>query len=383
MALAGNLRNIPLLEVLRIVNLARSTGGLTVKSSAGKAQINFHLGEIVFAGIENHPLRVGEVLVDQHYITEEQLQKVIVVQRNTKPWKPMGMVSVELGYITMDDLKEVITYLITQMVTQMALWKEGIFRFEEKEVTLNDQIAVNMRELIIRSSEGIKVGVEQFFEKFPNALQTDHQLAEMEDSSLAPEESSLENLEENVEQFFGSHPFREKEESESIFHVYQEVSKLREMLVGLRDGKTKGEISLLLLRFASEFFQRVILLFIQNENLIGLGHFGLDSQEKNIDQLVRKLVIPLEDNIFSQTLHQKKMYTGVLPAKVWEQFLNPIMGNPPPAQCVLIPIWVLKEARLFLYGDNGTEPITQDLNTLQLFSQQVGMAFEIAFLSQK
>ena len=52
---------------------------------------------------------LGEVLVDQRYITAEQLQEALLMQRSSRTERRLGQVLLDLKYMTLDDIIEALT----------------------------------------------------------------------------------------------------------------------------------------------------------------------------------------------------------------------------------------------------------------------------------
>ncbi len=61
-----------------------------------------------FPSFPNRPKRIGEILLAQAVLGEEQLETALVFQR-AQPGKLLGTVLQELGYITSQDLIEALS----------------------------------------------------------------------------------------------------------------------------------------------------------------------------------------------------------------------------------------------------------------------------------
>jgi hypothetical protein len=417
MGLTGNLARMPLIEAMRIINLGQSTGSLRLKSAERSGSINFYLGEVVYAGIDDSPLRLGDLMIRERHLNRDQLDRVLAMQHRSKPWRPLGEICIEMGFITMPILREVISTMIVQLVTEMTGWSRGFFRFEEGIVTVSDQITMDMREILARQSGGVSLSLDQLLAPEldsadaggrPGVLALDKGVVgppiTEEQAKLDPKPSPAEQGEHDevdaalmamdagssaftedidalAEEFFTSHPYRGSKESKNILRVYREGNRLKSTLARLHDKRHQGEITLILLSFATDFFQRGLLFFVKNQVLLGLGHFGLD--DSAVNQAIRKLRIPAAEEPVDSALNSAVGYKAKLPAGFWQQYLAPILGDQQPDESVILPIKVLNKPILLLYGDNAGEPPNDDLSTLRLFMQQVGMAFEIALLAQQ
>lgn len=56
----------------------------------------------------NNKLRIGELLVQEGLITTEQLDQALLVQKNQKAYKPLGMVCIELKFLSRADLNRIL-----------------------------------------------------------------------------------------------------------------------------------------------------------------------------------------------------------------------------------------------------------------------------------
>jgi hypothetical protein len=142
---------------------------------------------------------------------------------------------------------------------------------------------------------------------------------------------------------------------------------------------------MMVMRVAREFFERGVLLLVKNEELRGLGGFGLAPKDHKIGLLVREIVIPLkEESLFRDVVEGQKTFVGPLGEGKWaKQFLGRI-GRFKAGGVVLVPLLTNRETIALLYGDNPETGVTPGrLDTLELFINQAGIALENAFLQRK
>jgi hypothetical protein len=75
---------------------------------------------------------IGEILVKAQLITEEQLERVLKIQKETL--KYIGEILVELGLLTKEDILKVITTQIYETIYDLFWWEDGAFNFDLKLV---------------------------------------------------------------------------------------------------------------------------------------------------------------------------------------------------------------------------------------------------------
>lgn len=165
----------------------------------------------------------------------------------------------------------------------------------------------------------------------------------------------------------------------------RELSLLQERLAELRRQGDPTEISLMVMRVAREFFERGVLLLAKNEELRGLGGFGLAPKEQKLGLIIRDVVIPLkEPSVFRDVVDSQQTFVGELPDSKWTKVLLTRIGRFKSETVVLVPLLTNRETIAVLYGDNPESGrVPGRLETLELFINQAGIALENAFLQRK
>jgi CheY-like chemotaxis protein len=171
----------------------------------------------------------------------------------------------------------------------------------------------------------------------------------------------------------------------SAADLSRELGLLQERLAELRKQSNPTQIAMMVMRVAREFFERGVLLLAKDEELRGLGGFGLAPKDQKIGLLVRDIVIPLkEDSIFRDVAEGQKTFVGPLPEGKWTKAFLGKLGRFKAGGAVLVPLLTNRETIALLYGDNPETGVTPGrLDTLELFINQAGIALENAFLQRK
>ena len=156
-------------------------------------------------------------------------------------------------------------------------------------------------------------------------------------------------------------------------------------LVELREGGDANEIATLVMKVAREFFERALLFLVKNEEARGLGGFGLAPREETLNLLARQLTIPLgEPSLFRQVAHDRRAFNGPPPADRWLGHVLGRIGRFQSHGIALLPLVAHRETIAIVFGDNpesGREP--GNLEPLEVFVQQAGIALENVFLQKK
>jgi DNA-binding response OmpR family regulator len=127
--LRGDLRVVPLAEVLRLFDAQDQSGALTVERSGARVDIYFRRGRIeqaVATGVADE-LLLGRFLVDAELVPRAELDGVLVAPAGAPAL--LGQRLVQLGRITDANLKACLTRQTSQLIYESLRWRHGRFRF--------------------------------------------------------------------------------------------------------------------------------------------------------------------------------------------------------------------------------------------------------------
>jgi hypothetical protein len=130
------------------------------------------------------------------------------------------------------------------------------------------------------------------------------------------------------------------------------TAHLCSLLTELRHYSFEAEVSLLIMRYASEVATRGILFVIKDDELWGLGQFGITSNDpaRSADELVRGIRVPLDlDGVFGQVALTGEPYVG--PANDTE-FLDRVGGAGESLTIFALPLVCNGSTIFIIYGDN-------------------------------
>jgi len=130
--LEGTLRVFSLTDIFQMLGLQRKTGVLTVEGEDDTITISFLGGQVVAAESEARRLenRLGNLLQRAGYVSQEQLDHVLVMQKETQ--QRMGFLLVRERLVDPQELREALRLQISRIVYSAFRWTDGKFRFSQE-----------------------------------------------------------------------------------------------------------------------------------------------------------------------------------------------------------------------------------------------------------
>jgi tetratricopeptide (TPR) repeat protein len=129
MAIKGSLREASLPDVLQLLAMGQKTGCLSVTDRANFGYLYFDKGRICYASIVNRRDRLGDILVKNGVITQQQLDAAVEVQGRQRD-KRLGEILVTQGILTREEVYQFIRLQIEEAVYYLFAWTQGTFSFE-------------------------------------------------------------------------------------------------------------------------------------------------------------------------------------------------------------------------------------------------------------
>jgi hypothetical protein len=157
-------------------------------------------------------------------------------------------------------------------------------------------------------------------------------------------------------------------------------SLLKKLIEELAEPEDLSQICLMILRVASEYLERSVLLLKSNGGYVGMGGFGLTGDEVPMNARVRSVNIPSEgDSVFSQVGEARKAHRGKLRRTPINETFMKALGKVYPSEVIVLPILSMKKVLGYLYGDNAEfkRPLG-NTDGLEIFLAQAGPVFDAA-----
>ncbi|HMZ06400.1 MAG TPA: DUF4388 domain-containing protein [Anaerolineales bacterium] len=168
MALRGNLRDFTITQLLNLINLANKTGTLVIDGAAEQAFVSFREGKLAYAKIGKDDGSLASVLYKANKINVNQY-KAIVDRSGQMTDKELGLLLINAGYVSRDDILLNLQAYFTDMVRRLFTWVEGVFRFEAEMLPPDDRINVrlDLENIIIEGSRQLRE-LEQLQDEIPS-----------------------------------------------------------------------------------------------------------------------------------------------------------------------------------------------------------------------
>ena len=142
MSLKGELGTMALADILQWVSQGRKTGTLHINRGAVEKRISFSGGSIHSSWSNDPRESLGQFLVRERLVTEEQLFRTLLSQESEG--RPLGALLVEDGVLKDEDLLRMLTHKAEETIYDLFHWTEGHFEFKDGELARNTPFPVDL-----------------------------------------------------------------------------------------------------------------------------------------------------------------------------------------------------------------------------------------------
>ena len=161
MALRGNLRDFSLPDVFQLVTLSRKTGVLRIRRSDAEGSVWFRDGEVFFAQSNWHHEPLGTRMVSAGKIAPSGLARALEVQKAepSENGRRLGQILVDEGYVTEKVLEAFVQEQIQDTIFDLFRWDEGDFDFEplpEFPVEEDIGLSVSIENIVMEGSRRLE-----------------------------------------------------------------------------------------------------------------------------------------------------------------------------------------------------------------------------------
>lgn len=155
MAIKGSLKEASLADVCQLLALGLKTGCLSIADKSRFGQIYFERGRINYARVVNRRDRIGDLLVRDGLLAQEQLTAALELQRQS-PDKKLGEILISRGFMTDQDLHLYIRMQIEEAIYHLFTWSRGNFFFEADERAEADiTVSINPETLLLEAARRV------------------------------------------------------------------------------------------------------------------------------------------------------------------------------------------------------------------------------------
>ena len=386
MQLTGDLGDFALTDILQILSLSRKTGVVSLEGAGWEGKIEVECGRITHSSL--HP---GETLTDSLALAgllgADALKALAANGDSTNA--ALDRLLVESGILTRNGLTAAARRHTQRVIAKLVRLEKGRFSIALGEASLTPSADG------VRLAEGLDIG--------ETLLQAAHE----QDESYKEQERQAESIGDDADRLslnLGSEtrPLGRRrsdasdraasdlnhEDSPSTGEAHDRSGLLCSMLAEMKQHSFEAEISLMIMRYASELAARGILFMIKEAKLCGLGQFGLDHDKdgKSADALVRELCLPLEpDGVFARVVRTGEPFVGSIPDTYWfAELLSQLGGFGHELRFFALPLTRNASSVFLIYGDNypGSSELG-GLEELVALASQASMALDRIALQRR
>lgn len=159
MAIEGPLQDIGIHDVFQLLDLARKSGRLSVRSTArgNEGRVYFEKGAVVHATMRDNPHTLGVLLKKAGKISDNELEAAIKAQDNGDE-RRVGEILVAQGAVTRRDIEKYTRLQIENVVFDLFSWNEGTFSFadgSDDKVQMDASVRVSIESLLMEGARRI------------------------------------------------------------------------------------------------------------------------------------------------------------------------------------------------------------------------------------
>ena len=172
---------------------------------------------------------------------------------------------------------------------------------------------------------------------------------------------------------------------EGLTEIRRQLSSLKKRVQEIKTLGQSPEVSLVVLKFLSEFLDRCVIFLIRPNELIGLGAFGVATEEEDASTFAMNLRIALdEDSLVTDVIDNGDVFYGETDDLLLRNTLYTRIPAPKSQKIVLLPLRAADETVALIYADFGDKgPALLQGEALEILSLQAGLALELLLLKER
>src|SRR5512133_359617 len=197
MSFTGDLAHLPIVDVIQLVHSTRKSGTLNIKSHKGASQLVFSDGYFVSANHLNNSIRIGHILVEKGFLSQECLDKALLEQKlSGSNRKPLIATLIEQGSISPDNAYSGLECLIEMTIVEVLTWTSGTFSLEVEMADTSDEYRyfpeILKREILMNAQSILMDALRIYDEKMRDGTLEDifFSSSEASDTDVLPTDSA-------------------------------------------------------------------------------------------------------------------------------------------------------------------------------------------------
>ncbi len=369
-ALEGRLEDLPLCDILQILQVSGKTGGLFLTHADGRgAAVFFRNGRIVqITGAENYqPL--GERLEQRGVVTRAQLDEASTYMASF-PGMRLGDAFVELAFLTRGRVEAEVRAMMADTVQTLMSWGQGQFEFRVGVLWPAPEESESSRDFVLE--EGVEP--QRIIVDLAERRSADETAPLSRRVPKTPEEQAEEEVQallvslNDTKSPAGGDP----SEPDSI-RAARKFLSLSEELFSVQG---RGEMGLVLLRYASELYSDGALVHCQASGFKVLGQFGSPLVwGADVYEAGKNFFAKDECPVLEMVRTAGRPYAGLVRRTSQGAIVPASKGSAGVVAALMIPMTVLGSVTLILVCRTAVAG-APDARALVALARQVALAFE-------
>jgi tetratricopeptide (TPR) repeat protein len=147
-AVAGDLANFQILDVLEFLRSGSKTGALQVSSPRGAALVRLARGRVTSATAPGVP-KLGQMLLDEGVLRPEELEAALARQEN-EAQETLGTLLLREAVVDGPQLNDAVLRQVMAALDQVLDWSEGEFSFQGAADGLPPPISFSLQEITLK-----------------------------------------------------------------------------------------------------------------------------------------------------------------------------------------------------------------------------------------
>lgn len=145
MGFYGDLQDLPLQDILYVLSSHGKSGRLTLSIPTDEITLVFHRGRVASVTTSDESLRIGQLLIDQGYITEEHVEQALALQAVEDGRTRLGDMLVELGFVNHQQIWKAVAAQFEASLFRILIQPGGTFVFTPEEVEIDEAFMEEIR----------------------------------------------------------------------------------------------------------------------------------------------------------------------------------------------------------------------------------------------
>ncbi len=125
----GDIGLLAVPNLFQLIGLSALSGKLILRREQDAAYFIFAGGKLNYGFLTRDRQKLGQTLLASRLITIEQLKICLASQKASAPWKKLGAIAVENGYIERSQINKIFFRQVKDALFEALTWQDGTFSF--------------------------------------------------------------------------------------------------------------------------------------------------------------------------------------------------------------------------------------------------------------